>query len=45
VEAIVEILPELAAVDERRELLVRRADDAGIDGILLGRPTLRTFFS
>jgi len=40
VEAVIEILPELAAVDERRKLLVRRADDAGIDGILLAATAL-----
>ena len=39
-QAVVEVLPEFAAVDERRELLVGRADDAHVDGVLLRRADL-----
>jgi hypothetical protein len=43
VQAVVEVLPELAAVDQGRELLVGRADDADIDGVLLRGADLAHF--
>ena len=38
VQAVIEVLPEVARLDERRELLVRRADDAHVDRLFLRRP-------
>ena len=39
-EPVIEILPEFTAVDERRELLVRRTDDAHVDRVFLRRAHL-----
>ena len=46
VQAVVEVLAELARLDQRGEVLVGGADDAHVDRILLAvAPTLRTCFS
>jgi hypothetical protein len=43
VQAVVQVLAEVARLHERRELLVRRADDAHVDGFLLRRADLAHF--
>ena len=40
VQPVVEVLAEVAGLDQRRELLVRRADDAHVDRLLLRRADL-----
>ena len=39
-QPVEQVLPELAGLDQRRELLVRRADDAHVDRLLLRRADL-----